>query len=84
MTRAERRRITEEVIRINHPGISNSALKAMVRNNLYPKRYSSIQITEALKLQMKDAISATLSFTGSAITGDVRSIAVGIFEGNPD
>ncbi len=56
----------------------------MVKKNLYPKRYSNIQITEAMKLQVKDAIGATLSFTGSAVSGVVNSIAVGIYEGGLD
>lgn len=84
MSRAERKRLTEEIIRVNHPGISNGALKSMVRSNLYPKRFSNIQITEALKLQIKDAIGATLSFTGSATAGSVNGIAVGIYEGTTD
>ncbi|MGD8940891.1 MAG: hypothetical protein PVJ72_16010 [Gammaproteobacteria bacterium] len=84
MSRAERKRLTEEIIRVNHPGISNGALKAMVRSRLYPKRYSNIQITEALKLQMKDALGATLSFTGSATSGVVKSLAIGIYEGIPE
>ena len=84
MTRAERKRLTEEIIRVNHPGISNGALKSMVRMNVYPKRYSHIQITQALPLQIKEAIGATLSFTGSATAGTVNSIAIGIYEGASD
>ncbi len=79
-SRAERKRLTEEIIRINHPGISNGALKALVRSNAYPKRYSAIRITEALKLQVKEAIGATLSFTGSGTAGTVNGLAVGIYE----
>ena len=56
----------------------------MVRANAYPKRYSNIQITEALKLQLKDALGATLSFTGSATSGVVKSLAIGIYEGVPE
>ena len=82
--RTERKRLTEEIIRVNHPGISNGALKAMVRANAYPKRYSNLQITESLKLQLKDAIGATLSFTGSATSGAVKSLAIGVYEGTPD
>jgi hypothetical protein len=84
LNRADRKRLTEEIIRMNHPGVSNSALKAMVRAHYYPKRYSNIQITEGMKLQLKEAISATLSFTGSATSGVANSIAVGIYEGGLD
>ena len=74
----------EEIIMVNHPGISNGALKAMVRGKLYPKRYSNIPITEALKLQLKDALGATLSFTGSATSSVAKSLAIGIYEGIPE
>ncbi len=84
LSRTERKRLTEEIIRVNHPGISNGVLKAMVRAQSYPKRYSNIQITEGMKLQLKDAISATLSFTGSAASGVANSIAVGVYEGGLD
>jgi hypothetical protein len=84
LNRVERKRLTEELIRMNHPGVSNGALKAMVNAHYFPKRYSNIQITEGMKLQLKDAISATLSFTGSATSGVANSIAVGIYEGGLD
>ena len=40
MSRSERKRMTEEIIRINHPGVSNKKLKQMIQGGVYPKRYS--------------------------------------------
>jgi hypothetical protein len=45
---------------------------------------SNIQIAESLKLQIKDALGAALSFTGSTTSGVVKSIAIGVYEGLPD
>jgi hypothetical protein len=84
MSRAERKRLTEDIIRVNHPGILNGTLKAIVRRKVYPKRYSSIQITQRLNFQMKDALGATLSFTESATSGVLKSLAIGIYEGIPE
>ncbi len=83
MSRSERKRLTNEVIRNNHPGISNKVLKSLVRKGQYPKRYSALQINDALVSQFKDIVGATLSFTGSATSGTVRTLTFGIFEDTP-
>jgi len=80
LSRAERKRLTEDIIRLNHPGVSNKILKQMVRSGQFPKSYSGIQFTQALKLQLKDAVGASMSFTGSALSGNVNSLAIGIYE----
>lgn len=80
LDRAERKRLTEEIIRMNNPGISNGELKALVRSGQAPARYGSAQISEALSLQIKDALSATLTIVGSTFDGDIKAIVVGIYE----
>lgn len=80
MTRAERKRITEEIIRVNHPGVSNTVLKSMILSGAYPARYSAKTINTALMLHVKDAIGATFSFTGSATSGVARDLVIGVYE----
>ncbi|WDD99823.1 hypothetical protein [Thalassomonas actiniarum] len=80
LTRAEKKRLTQDIVRLNHPGISNKLLKGLVRSGHFPKRYTGIQINHALRLQLKDAIGASMSFAGSALSGTVNSLAVGIHE----
>lgn len=80
LSRAEKRRLTLEVIRVNNPGVSNHVLKRMIRNGQYPKRYTSSGIRNTYALQVKDAVGASLSFTGSALSGTIGNIAVGIWE----
>lgn len=78
LSRQERRRIAEEVIRIENPGISNSMVKTMLRAGKYPKRFTQLQVSEAVRLQLKDALGASLSFTGSAMGGVVKGWTVGL------
>ena len=52
----------------------------MVRSGQFPKRYSGVQITQALRLQLKDTIGASFSFGGSGLSGTVNSPAIGIYE----
>lgn len=72
LSRQERKRIAEEAIRIDNPGISNQALKTMVNLGKYPKRYTDLQISHSVRLQLKEAIEAAISFSGSAVSGLVR------------
>ena len=80
MSRAERKRLTEEVIRAQNRGISNGTLKAMQRAGRVPKRLTAEQVQQATVTQIRDALSGVLAFTGSAMSGTVRSIAIGLYE----
>jgi len=79
-TRHERKRLTEEIIRLNHPGVSAKVMKSLFRSGRYPKRYSDTALNQALKLKLKEAIAASFSFSGSALSGTARALAVGIYE----
>ena len=81
-SRAQRKQLTTEIIRLNSPAAakSNQVLKRLVNSGAFPKRYTGIQITQALKLQIKDGIGASMSFSGSALSGSLHSVAIGIYE----
>lgn len=72
MPRQERKRLTEELIRQLRPGISNSAIKAYIRAGVYPARHTQAQISHQMRGQLLDAVGATMSFSGSAISGVIR------------
>jgi hypothetical protein len=80
LSRHERKRLTTEVIRLNHPGVSGQAMKALIRSGKYPKRFPHESINQALMLKLKEAIAASFSFTGSALSGSARALAVGVYE----
>jgi hypothetical protein len=75
LSRQQRKRLAEEVVRAENPSISNSALKALVRAGKYPKRFSGLAVNQAIRNQLKDALGAALSFSGSAASGVVRQSA---------
>ncbi|CAH1521810.1 conserved hypothetical protein [Vibrio owensii] len=80
LNRHERARLTKEISRQNIPNLSSKAYKRLIKSGQAKRRYSPTEINHAIRIQLKDAIGATLSFTGSAISGNVRSIAIGIYE----
>jgi hypothetical protein len=80
LTRQERKRLTEEVIRLNHHNVSGKAMKALIRSGKYPKRFPHESINQALVIKLKEAVAASFSFTGSALSGSARALAVGVYE----
>ncbi|WP_394203081.1 hypothetical protein [Shewanella waksmanii] len=80
LSRPERRRLTLEIQRLNHPGIGTQTLKALTNSGKLTKRYGSQAIINAVSLNLKNAVSASLSVTGSTFDGSIKTIAIGIYE----
>ncbi|MFT5808865.1 MAG: hypothetical protein ACI9LG_003192 [Moritella dasanensis] len=80
LTRQQKANLTKEIYRQNIPGISNKIYKQLIRNGQVKRRYSQTQISDAILIQLKDALGASLSFTGSAMAGNVNTLAVGLYE----
>ncbi len=72
LSRQERKRLAEELVRSQNPGISNKQLKLLVSKGIYPKRLAQGQVAEAIRRQLLDAAGAAMSFSGSALSGVVR------------
>ncbi|WP_028773741.1 hypothetical protein [Shewanella waksmanii] len=79
LSRPEKRRLNNEIARLNLPGASGRMIKSLSRKGLI-KKYTGTQITHAFRLQLKDAVGASLSFSGSALTGTVKALAIGVYE----
>lgn len=80
LNRAERKRLTKEIIRMQNASMSNAQLKALIRSGTFPARFAASQIQSALFRQLRDSISATLSFVGSATSGNVKALYVSIYQ----
>lgn len=78
LTRAERKRLSREIVRSNYPGISNRMLKYFERTGQVDRRLSNAIIRNTTIRQIKDAVGAGLAFSGSAIGGNIRAIAVAV------
>ncbi|MEX0444643.1 hypothetical protein [Xenorhabdus sp. SGI246] len=73
MPRHERKRLTEEIIRYNNPGISNQAIKDAIRRGKYPKHYPTEEIRRTLRNHLINSLSAAGGFLGSGMTGSIRN-----------
>ncbi|SFN83620.1 hypothetical protein [Xenorhabdus japonica] len=73
MPRHERKRLTEEIMRHNNPGISNQVIKKAIEQGRYIKRYPNEEIQKALRNHLKDSLVAGSGFVGSGMTGTIKS-----------
>lgn len=76
VTRHESARLTKEMIKLKHPGVSNGQIKTFMRNNSYPKRYGRDLISAGAIKSLRDSVSAGLSFLSSAFDGHIRQVSV--------
>ncbi|MDX1669704.1 MAG: hypothetical protein R3194_09820 [Limnobacter sp.] len=76
VSRQARKRLTQEAIKLKHPGLSNGAVKALIRSNAYPSRYTRDLISEGILRSLRDSVSASLSFLSSAFDGHVKQVTV--------
>ena len=63
---------------LNNPGISNKALKAMIRAGAIPKRFSQMQITKAIRTQIIDLFGAGASMIGSGLNGIIHKAGTSV------
>lgn len=87
LTRQERKRLTQDIVRLNHPGISKKTMKTLIAAGKYPTRYSQQQINSTIRHQFKDALGASITIAGSlnggALGNGARGLgdtAIGIYE----
>ncbi|MDX7986140.1 hypothetical protein FE392_02150 [Xenorhabdus sp. 12] len=73
MPRHERKRLTEEIMRHNNPGISNQAIKRAIAHGKYIKRYPTEDIQKALLSHLKNSLTAAGGFVSSGMTGTIRN-----------
>jgi hypothetical protein len=80
LSRAERKRLTKELIRLKRPDASGGALKELVQMGTFPRRLTATQIDERLFNQLKDILSATMSLASSANSGVLRMLYIHIIQ----
>ena len=79
LSRQERRRLTEELLRLQDPRLSSKLLKLRQVSGALPKRFTPTQFRHATITQIRDALSASFGLAGSGYSGNIN-IAVGLFE----
>ncbi|WP_017254329.1 hypothetical protein [Pseudomonas tolaasii] len=80
LNRQERAKLTKELLSIKDPRMTSKMLKLKQLSGEATKRFTPAQVKHATVTQIKDALGAAIGLTGSAVSGNVRTIAVGLYE----
>jgi hypothetical protein len=80
LSRQERVKLTKELLSINHPEMTRKMIKLKQMAREMPKRYTSAEVRNGTMLQMLDALGALSAVAGSVGAGNIRIIAVGLYE----
>lgn len=80
LNRQERAKLTKELLSINDPKLTTKLLKLKQASGELTKRFTPTQLKHGTTTQIKDALSAVIGFGGSAYSGNVKTIAIGLYE----
>ena len=80
LNRQERVKLTKELLSINHPDMTRKMVKLKQIAGDMPRRYTSAEVRRGTIVQMLDAVGAVSSVVGSVRSGNIRIIAVGLYE----
>lgn len=64
MSRAERKRITEEIIKAQNPCISSAGVKAAIRAGVYPKRFPSESLQKSIAARVNECGQQRIGLCG--------------------
>lgn len=77
LSRQQRKALTDELLSLRHPQLTQKLLKLKQQAGALPKRFTPTQLQHATSNQIRDALGASIGLVGS---GTVQSIAVGLYE----
>lgn len=80
LTRQERYQLTTELLTIRHPNLSGKMIQLERIARRLPKRFNPVEVKHSLHVQIKDAWAGRLGVAGSLISGNLNTIAVGVYE----
>lgn len=80
LTRQERAKLNNELLKIRDPRLTSKLLKLEKANGKLSKRISATQMQHATATHIMDVLAASLSFTSSATSGNLKTLAVGVYE----
>lgn len=80
LSRPERAQLNNELLRIRDPRLTTKLLKLEQAAGRLPKRISATEMHQTTLHHLTDSLAATLSFTSSAMSGNVKTLAIGLYE----
>ena len=80
LSRQERSKLTNELLRIQDPRLTPKLLKLKQAARNAPKRIPATQIKPIIATHRNDSIAAALGLASSGMSGNTKTLAIGIYE----
>ncbi|WP_339533396.1 NAD synthetase [Pseudomonas mucidolens] len=80
LNRQERAKLTKELLSINDPRLTSKMLKLKQLAGELPKRFTAAELKHGTITQIKDSLGAAIGLSGSALSGNAKTIAIGLYE----
>ncbi|MBD8240056.1 NAD synthetase [Pseudomonas fluorescens] len=80
LSRQERAKLTNELLRIQDPRLTPKLLKLKQAARNAPKRIPATQIKPIIATHRNDSIAAALGLASSGMSGNTKTLAIGIYE----
>ncbi|PRA21884.1 NAD synthetase [Pseudomonas poae] len=80
LSRQERAKLTDELLRIQDPRMTPKLLKLKQAAGDLSKRFQATQIKPITHMHFKDVAAAGLSVASSTVSGNTRILAIGVYE----
>ncbi|WLH66723.1 NAD synthetase [Pseudomonas sp. FP2309] len=80
LSRQERVQLNKELLTLQNPHLTPKLLKLKQASGEFPKRISSTTMRHATTYHIREVWAATTGFTSSAMSGNINSLAIGIYE----
>lgn len=80
LSRQERVKLNNELLSIRDPRLTTKLLKLERAAGRAPKRISAAEVQQSTVNHMRDALAATASFSSSVLSGNINTLAIGIYE----
>jgi len=80
MSRQERAKLTDEVLRLSNPRHPREIIRLKQLAGQLPRRYSNPELRLRIITQIRDQVSATLAITGSVLFGNINALVIALYE----
>lgn len=80
LNRQERAKLNDELLRLQDPRLTPKILKVKQANRTLPKRISATEMQLATTHHIREALAAAVGFASSSMPGNIKALAIGIYE----
>ncbi|WLG57962.1 NAD synthetase [Pseudomonas extremorientalis] len=80
MSRQERAKLTNEVLRLQNPRHPRELIRLKQLAGKLPKRFTNAQLRRNILIQLADQVGAAFAIAGSVLSGNINHLVIALYE----